>query len=569
MAITWGDSVAVLDSATLQRLQILEAPHDISLFPCKLIFSPDSRILTCCSTNYEKPFVVSWDLQTGGVVGVITWQGPEWNITVDAHDAKTVAITYSADGRMVGVFYCYLSVHDNYRITTNLSICDVASGVYMHSHSLDGGEILLPNNIWTHGESLQFVTAGAEIITVWEVGFTSGATPTEVETLPILDGFPDDGRGVGVQFLPNPCRLAFFTEECGVQVWDARNSKCLLDSTDAEFYGGMSFSSDGRFFTCSGMESETYLWKESPPNGYVLHEILVSCSEITYPLPSLSPTGELIVTPSQRAIQLWRTERSATSASSTLTQAPQITNSFVLDVSPDETLAVVAMKEGDTVTFLNLNSGSVQLTVNLGMEVHGLRVTGKAVGVICPKKVIIWNLPASNSVPDARINLEGSALMEELNFVSGTAISSDFRHIAMNKFGTLKLYSTSTGKCLGQTKPKWGAFGAPWFSPDGCNIWGVDSSGWADVFRIGGEQNVLERLEHRIGPQNLPEGYPWASSRYRVTKDWWLVLGRERLLMLPPPWRSEAIGRVWKGKFLALLHNGLSEPVILEPNAKS
>ena len=322
--------MAVLDSATLQRLQILEAPRDISLLPpCRLIFSPDSRILTCCSSDYKQPFVVSWDLQTGGVVGVITWQRSEWNITVDFHDAKTVTITYSSDGKMVGVFYCYLSVNDNYRVTTNLSICDVASGVYMHSHSLDGGEILLPNNIWTHGESLQFVTAGAKTITIWEVGFTSGATPTEVGTLPIPDGFPNDGRGVG--FLPSPCRLAFFTDECGVQVWDARNSKCLLDSTDADFYGAMSFSSDGRFFTCSGMESETYIWKESP-DGYILHEILASSSEIEYPRPSLSPTGEFIVTPSKRAIQLWRTKRSTTAASSTLTQAPQITNSFVLDV---------------------------------------------------------------------------------------------------------------------------------------------------------------------------------------------------------------------------------------------
>ena len=565
--------MAILDSATLQRLQILEPPPDISLFPCRLIFSPDSRILTLCNTDYKEPFVVSWDLQTGGVVGVIKWQRPEWNITVDAHDAKTVTITYSADGKMVGVFYCYLSVHDNHHITTNLSICDVASGVYMHSHSFDGGENLLPNNIWTQGESLQFVTAGAESITIWEVGFTSGATPTEVETLPFLDGFPNDGRGVGIQFLPSPCRLAFFTEECGVQVWDVRNSKCLLDSTDAEFYGGMSFSSDGRFFASSGMESETYLWKESPPNGYILHEILVSSSEIEFPHPSLSPTGELIVTPSQRAIQLWRTKRSTTSASSTLTKAPQITNDFILDVSPDETLAVVAMKEGDTVTFLNLNSGGVQLTINLGMEVYGLRVTGNTVGVICPKKVIIWDLPARDSIPDAKMNLEGSArtieLLPQLKFESGVgaAISSDFRYIAINNLlSTLRLYSTSTGECLGQIRR---VSGTPWFSPDGCDVWRVDSSGWADVFRIGGEQNVLERLEHRIGPQNPPEGYPWGSSRYRVTKDWWLVLGRERLLMLPPPWRSEAVGRVWKGKFLALLHHGLSEPVILELNVKS
>ena len=34
--------------------------------------------------------------------------------------------------------------------------------------------------------------------------------------------------------------------------------------------------------------------------------------------------------------------------------------------------------------------------------------------------------------------------------------------------------------------------------------------------------------------------------------------------MLPPPWQSYAMDRIWKGQFLALLHGGLSEPVILE-----
>jgi hypothetical protein len=34
--------------------------------------------------------------------------------------------------------------------------------------------------------------------------------------------------------------------------------------------------------------------------------------------------------------------------------------------------------------------------------------------------------------------------------------------------------------------------------------------------------------------------------------------------MLPPPWQSCLVQRVWKGWFLALLHEGLSEAVVLE-----
>ena len=568
-------TVEVLDSATLQRLQTLEFPRDLSLYECSLVFSPDSRILTCSSGDYKKPFVVSWDLQTGGVVGVIRWQGPESDIRAHTQDAKTVTITYSADGKMVGVFYCYRNVYDKSPITTNIYICDVASGVYMHSHSLNGSEILLPNHIWTHGESLQFVTARAATITIWEVGFTSSASPIEVETLPIPDGLPNNGHGV--QFLPDLCRLAFFSEERGVRVWDARNSKCLLDYIHTLFLlDGMSFSSDGCFFACSTMGSEIYLWKESPPNGYILHEILVSNTAILGPLPFFSRTGNSIVTLNKRAIQLWHITHSTTPTSSTLTQAPQSTEGFVLDVSPDETLAVVAMWKGDTVTVLNLKSGGVQLTIDPGMEVYGLRVTGNTVGVIGLEKAITWNLPARDSVPDARMNLEGSARTIELSPwddfgdlpVIGAAMSSDFRYIALNKYGMLRVYSASAGELLGEGDADYAL--APWFSPDGCNVWCVYRDGWADVFRIDGEQNMLEPLERRIDPEHPPEGYPWGSSRYRVTEDssWWLLgPGRERLLMLPPSWRSEeTIRRVWRGEFLALLHSGLSEPVILELN---
>jgi len=105
-----------------------------------------------------------------------------------------------------------------------------------------------------------------------------------------------------------------------------------------------------------------------------------------------------------------------------------------------------------------------------------------------------------------------------------------------------------------------------WFAPDECDLWLADDRGYGTVLRESNRWKEVRDLEHRVDIERPPEGYPWASPcGYRVTDDWW-ILGPDgkRLMMLPPPWQSNAVQRVWKGKLLALLHGGLSEPVILE-----
>ena len=49
-----------------------------------------------------------------------------------------------------------------------------------------------------------------------------------------------------------------------------------------------------------------------------------------------------------------------------------------------------------------------------------------------------------------------------------------------------------------------------------------------------------------------------------MNDQWILSPDGKLLLMLPPPWQSSALQRVWKGQFLVLLHGRLSEPVILK-----
>ena len=558
IAITWrdGNTVDVLDPATLQRLQILEFPQDIPTIYGTLIFSPDSRILTYLNydlmhDSFRELRIVSWDLQTGGVASVVRQQ------TTMGKDSKIHSVTYSADGKMIGVLFLPHPLKDS-----SIFIYDVTSGTLVHSHSIGSANLL--GHIWTHGESLRFATFYATIITTWEVGFTSGATPTKVETLP----FPVDFDEVSLrdsQIYPTLSRLSSVSSG-RIIVWDIRNSRKLLDCVDDHidyFNSRISFSSDGHFLACSTIGSIIYLWKESPP-GYILRGILTP--SIVFPTPLLSRNGESIVTFGSQVIQTSHTKGFTIPPPGTLTRDPQRIDNFIVEFSSDGMSAAAAIWGDNTVTVLNLKSGVSQLTLDAGMEVYGLGLDGNIVVVIGERKVVAWNLPTEDHVPGACVGVGSSSWTINLNSppdsrdLISASISPDFRHIALSDRSYLYVYGSSTGEILWRESARGHTHR---FSPDGYDIWYADIRGNAEVWRVRGGRDELEPL---VDMEDPPEGYPWASScSHRVTDDWW-ILGPDgkRLLMLPPPWQSYPVDRVWKGRFLALLHRELPEPVLLE-----
>ena len=562
----------ILDPVTLQRLQTLKSPQNAHAPHKALIFSPDSRVLTYSSGGGSEQSLISWDLQTGGVISVIRPRAPS------GHTAKKSSIVYSMDGKMIGVVYWGCN-------TTIILTYDVVSGVRIHSHLLGrpfsasgplSGDIPFLNDIWTHGESIRFATIrpAAAAIIIWDVRFASGTTPTEIETFSI----PDDVRSVLhadrignftdlARLLSTKCRLAL-AHKGGVLVWDTRNPKSLLSHTEIKCNAKMSFSSDGRFFACSTDEPEIYLWKESP-TGYTLHGTVVSSAGGSTPF--LSPDGESIVAfeLQDRTIQPWHTKNFTTPSSTLSTRAPQYTTNFILDFSPDGALAVVAGWGDNVVTVLDLKSSVPQLIIDTTMGVYGLRVTRNTVVILGEGMMVTWNLPVGDCVPNARASTKDSTRTTNLSSwpegdVIAASISPDVQHVAFTTFGLLLyIYSASTGECLGHSST--GGI-VPWFTPDGRGVWCAAGSGIAELWTIteNGPRRMFE--VPAVDLEYPPEGYPWRSSRgYQTTSDGW-VLGPDgkRLLMLPPPWQSYPVQRVWNGRFLALLDGILSEPVILE-----
>jgi len=350
-------------------------------------------------------------------------------------------------------------------------------------------------------------------------------------------------------------------------VWNTQNSKSLLSHPDARFCPRMSFSSNGLFFACATIELDIYLWKESP-SGYTLHGIFVSSA--VYPNPLLSPNGESIIAFGGCTIQLWHTKNLTTTPSTISTWPPQHNEYFVLDFSPNGALAAVVRESENLVTVIELKSGTPQLIIDTNMEVYGLRVTGNTIVVLGKWKVITWNLPVGDCVPDARASIKDSTQTINLSsqpqgHVGIGLISPNAQHVAFAIHSLLYIYSASTGECLGHYKTD---RNMPWFTPDSHSVWWVSSSGEADleVWTITEDGTRLVFGGPAVDPEHPPGGYPWVSScGYQTTNDGW-VLGPDgkRLLMLPPPWKSQGKCQVWNGPFLALLYSTLPEPIILE-----
>jgi len=538
----------VLDAATLERLYTFMHPSSGNGW---LSFSPDGNSLT--RINGQDNGSTAWDLRTGGRISATP-------SALDTPSSSYFSSTYSMDGKIVA--FAYRDLENN--TVTGISTYNLISGTHIYSYRVSEGQLIA--QIWTHGEFLRFATVKPGSITIWEVGFTSEHTLAEIESLPA----PDD-TGRDRLFLPTLSRLAFILRGA-VLIWDARDSKFLLNFVGGGQLGGLSFSSEGRFFACRVTGQGAHLWKESP-TGYVLHQKLVrSGPEAHWITPFLSPDGESIITSKLNETQLQRTTDPIDPPSSVPPQPVEQTD-FVLAFSPDKSLIATGRLGEGMVTIVDLNSGDPRLIIDTGMKIWGLGLTGSTAVVVSEGKIITWNLPVGDCVLDARANIHDSVRTIVFNhppppfkWQNSASISPDFNHLViMSRWGrSLDIYDTSTGKHVVGTAPGSQRVFYPWFTRDGREV--RYSSGGQKIIRGGGSDIIgLEPLQRGCVPSG---GYLWKSSHgHDVTDDGWVVDSRKkRVIWLPHHVRAseENLEQMWDGRFLALFNPGLPEPVIIE-----
>jgi len=571
IAISRGDcppAVEILDAATLMRLTILEFPTGGLGCGHRLISSLDGRLLTwlgSCEMESGRGKLISWDLQTGVLVSAISTE------EVPSHHAP---IAYSACGTIFGVLSCGSG-------DTTIDTYNALFGTHICSRTVKG---LASREIWTYGGCLRFATMTLGSITTWEATFALTHAPMEVETLSI----PDSCHNPNV-FLAHPTlpRFALVHEE-RVRIWDAQDSKFLLDTVDAQARG-MTFSPDGRFFAFNGTVLEgggrgICLWKESH-TGYVSHRKLSSNFAVYQPF--ISPNGGLVIAFGYYVIQLWQTTDSTTSLSTvSVPTSWSEDDGFVLGFSPDEALAAVVRKRDKTITVVDLKSGIPLLTIDTGMEVYGLGVTGSSIVVVDDQEVVTWNLPAGDRIPNLRVNVTDSVRTATLDYDDlgmgwqwlATSVSPDLHRIAVvgevhdnddTTMTYLCLYDVPTGQHLGTVTADQDdcCFYIPWFTPDGCEVCCVGDEGEVDRWEfVEDTTSDATKLEYLGLTTHRPDGFPWQSSRgYQVMDGRWILSpSGKRLFWLPPEWRSHRWRRMWGKRFLALLHEELPEGVILE-----
>ena len=552
IAVTIRGAVEIRDAVTLNLLSTFESPSHTTRH--LLFFSPDGRILT----QLNSQGLLTLDLQTGGSVHTILPDALGLGHPSPNHP-------YSMNGKIVTV----LSL-DNY--DTIIATHDLSTS-QTHHHRISEGRIIPPT--WTHGEFLRFATIKTGSIAIWEVEPTFARAPEMVDSFPLPDEIANLKAFEYFEsslFLPTLRLAVSIQSERMLLIWDARGSKFLLQhpSPPAQL---MTFSSDGRFFAC--VCSGTFgVWKEESPAGYILHQQLSFPPHVLYGGPLFSPNGESLVISVKSTIYLLHTGDPILSGGSTPNP-----NGFISAFSPNETSVAFARRTENTITIIDLQSGGPQLTIDAGVRIRGLRVTGSIIAVVDLEKIVSWNLAGesggANIIDSVRTTPFGSSPLSSGGTLQNTLLSPDLSNVitlgwTCTDEQALEYHDALSGRYFASTTIGYTNTSLEdlWFTTDGREIWvGLDEDGFTDGWGIIVDSESGATKLQPLGKTQCPLGaLSWLSHRgYEVKDDGWILSPtQKRLLWLPHRWRPGERSRTWSGRFLALGHHELPEVVILE-----
>ena len=534
------DKVRVLDAVTLVQLYTVQTPGEGDHWG-SLSFSPGSNLLTGNSTSLHS--LITWDLQTGGIVSKIDMTG------------MCFSMIYSGCGAKLGVLFGELSTSVCGLIKHTINTYNIISGTQIFSCSVPG---IVHSTMWIFGECLQFAVTESGSISIWGINFTSSSGPTWISSFPTPDGFLYTERTL----LPALSLFAFIFGN-RIMVWDTQNQKFLLESPDIKDPATVSFSPDGKFVICGTMGSVIHLWKKSP-NGYLPHQRLISSSRGSL---ITSPDGESILSYDGSMVQLWHIIDIPTT-SIVCAQASEYTEGLLLEFSPDESLVAVTYQWGSTVTILDVRSGNPQLVINTGTRNCGIRITENKLIVVGNGEILTWELPIGDCILSAQETVNNSVQNTTFRYATSTdrlyaSISPNLKYIALKTlYGCLSICNLNTGEELAVSESE-GYL--PGFTQDSNGVWCFRWDGKVDQWAIINDQSSdVTKLEKLGEAQEALTGFPWHSSHgYKITNHGWVLSSNgKQLLWLPHQWSSMEMR--WGGRFLALFPKGVLEAIILE-----
>ena len=523
------ECLQILDSTTLSKFDSLQLTKEFDGW--KPALSQDNHLLAV----FDDEKMAICDLQTGSPATTAP-------LELDPPRKAILSSMYSIDGNVVVFAYKSQGREDTFIVSYDLLSCK-----HTPPHALEGHFTGLT---WAHGEHLQFATVRQGLITIWEVSFTLTNAPAEVESFPTPDEIID---GKNFLFLPDLSRLAFSLKN-KILVWDAKASNLLLESEQTNVHkSSFSFSCDGRFFAYQ-TDDEVFIWKDFHV-GYMLHQKVAFPGVFPCKTLCLSPDGESVILSTGYNLHLWSTNNQTIpypgSQDCLMDSGPC---DFILEISPNKTLAAFGSEQNDTVIVIDLQSSDWQLVINTDVQVYGLTVTETAVAIINWDGFTIWNIPAGNLTPGIHtMDTEDRTQIVEFghllpSYTGGlkdfsVSISPDLSHFALldifqrEKAQHVRIYDMFNQRCLGMITTNNNCEQPSLrFSPDGCEIWimelfGPNAQGWA-IIKDG--ESIITKLEP-LAPTVLPSGiFPSRPSHgYEINYEWVVDSAQKHLLWLP------------------------------------
>ena len=379
---------------------------------------------------------------------------------------------------------------------------------------------------------------------------------------PVVESFPMPPYDGKFSFSPVSFHASFVTKT-QVTILDVRNSKILLQVKAAQslYTPPGHFSPDGCFFACGTQEQWICVWKNTSTNYMPWSNLR---SRLPFKGFSFSPTMPSILTWDQEGIQLLHINNHLDGLPNR-SKPNHHQGDHLVAYSSDQVYIATARQEDSTVMVLNSLLGTLQQSINTGMEILDIKIVEDAVFVVDRQKVVSWHLNTRASNIRA---IFGEALVT--SGMEHIVLSNDCSQIAFSLGEMVSLYDVEAQAIIG-THMVCGDIFDVRFLPGKhrLHLFRCVSSPTSTVYNEGevammGGQGFSYR-------STLKDGWSWAnlfSHGYHIggSSGQWIVDPRGRkLLWLPPNWRAKCWEDVrWNGNFLALVDGYRPEPIIIE-----